>query len=120
MSHLETRNPAPPAPGTSSKISGSDWVGDAACSAALLRLSNSAPVGNKAEAALNRLQDTWPLEFRDGVRCGFLQKRDGPGDTGGYPQGFNHWQLERRNAWFAGFNVGFHDRLRLSQSEAGL
>lgn len=61
--------------------------------------------------------EDWLDEFRDGVRCGFLQKRDGPRDAGGYPLGFNHWPLERRNAWFAGFNVGFHDRKRLSQGE---
>jgi hypothetical protein len=82
--------------------------------------SNVARDGNKAELALKRLQDKWPPEFRDGVRCGFLQKRDGVRDSGGYPPGFNHWPLERRNAWFAGFNVGLHDRLRLSQNEAAL
>jgi hypothetical protein len=72
------------------------------------------------EVALKRLQDKWRPEFRDGVRCGFLQKRDGVRDSGGYPPCFNDWPLERRNAWFAGFNVGFHDRLRLSQSEVAL
>jgi hypothetical protein len=56
-------------------------------------------------------------EFRDGARCGFLQRQEGPRDPGGYPRGFHGWPLERRNAWFAGFNVGLHDRLRLSNRE---
>ena len=29
-----------------------------------------------------------------------------------YPPGFHGWPLERRNAWFAGFNVGYLDRKR--------
>jgi hypothetical protein len=71
-----------------------------------------------SEAVLNRLREKWPPEFRDGARCGFLQRHEGVGNPGGYPPGFDHWQLERRNAWFAGFNVGFHDRLRLSKAVA--
>jgi hypothetical protein len=63
-------------------------------------------------------QERLPSEFRDGARCGFLQRHEGPRDPGGYPPGFKHWQLERRNAWFAGFNVGFHDRSRFSKPEA--
>lgn len=120
MSHVETRNPPPPVPGASFKTMGSGRVGDATCSAAFVRLPNGARDGNKAEVALKGLRDKWPPEFRDGVRCGFLQKRGDARNSGGYPQGFNHWPVERRNAWFAGFNVGFHDRLRLSQRQAAL
>ena len=69
------------------------------------------------EVELNTLREQWPAEYRDGARCGFLQKYDGRRDCGGYPPGFARWSLERRNAWFAGFNCGFHDRLRLSQTE---
>jgi hypothetical protein len=65
-----------------------------------------------------RLQEKWSAEFRDGARCGFLQQHEGPRDPGGYPLEFNRWPLERRNAWFAGFSIGFHDRLRLTQTEA--
>jgi hypothetical protein len=36
-------------------------------------------------------------EFDDGARCGF-----------------HRWSPERRDAWHAGFNRGFHDRLRRS------
>jgi hypothetical protein len=117
MLPLETRNPAPPVPGASSEVPGSGRVEVATCSAAFVRLPNDAHDGN-AEAVLKRLQDKWPSEFRDGARCGFLQLHEGPRDPGGYPPGFNNWQLERRNAWFAGFNVGFHDRSRLSKPEA--
>jgi hypothetical protein len=120
MLRLEAKKSAPPVPGASSKIPGSGRVEDATSSAAFLRLPNGARDGNKAEAALKFLQDKWPSEFRDGVRCGFLQKPDGVRDSGGYPPGFNHWPAERRNAWFAGFNMGLHDRQRLSQREAAL
>jgi hypothetical protein len=117
MSHLETGNPAPPVPDASSKVPGSGRIEVASCSAAFIRLPNIAHDDN-AEAILKRVQGKWPSEFRDGARWGFLQQQEGPRDPGGYPLGFNHWQVARRNAWFAGFNVGFHDRLRLSKREA--
>jgi hypothetical protein len=60
---------------------------------------------------LTRLRERWPDEYRDGARCAFLLKFDGDRERGGYPRGFQAWPLERRNAWFAGFNRGFHDRL---------
>jgi hypothetical protein len=66
------------------------------------------------------IEEEFPTEFRDGARSGFLQQREAPRDPGGYPRGFNRWPLKRRNAWFAGFNVGFHDRLRLCSSKATL
>ncbi len=71
-----------------------------------------------AEYDVARLRRRWPDEFRDGARCAFLLRFDGDRETGGYPRGFHHWPLDRRNAWFAGFNVGFHDRLRLAQEVA--
>ena len=65
-----------------------------------------------------RLRQRWPDEFRDGARCAFLRRFDGARQEGGYPLGFRRWPLERRNAWFAGFNRGFHDRLGLLHAEA--
>jgi hypothetical protein len=59
-----------------------------------------------------------PDEYRDGARCAFLRRFDGVRQEGGYPPGFHHWPLERRNAWFAGFNRGYHDRLDLLRGEA--
>jgi hypothetical protein len=49
-------------------------------------------------------------EFDDGARCGILRKFDGPRELGGYPKGFHAWPLARRNAWFAGFNIGHFER----------
>jgi hypothetical protein len=67
---------------------------------------------------LTTLRERWSAEYRDGARCAFLQQYEGQRDRGGYPSGFADWPLERRNAWFAGFNRGFHDRLGLFQTEA--
>ncbi len=62
-----------------------------------------------------RLRNRWPDEWRDGARCAFLQNYSGDREPGGYPRGFHRRSLERRNAWFSGFNQGFHDRLRLAK-----
>lgn len=59
-----------------------------------------------------------PDEFRDGARCAFLGKYPGDRERGGYPRGFHGWAMDRRNVWWAGFNVGFHDRLRLAREVA--
>lgn len=64
-----------------------------------------------------RLKQRWPNEYRAGARCAFLRRFDRDGRDSGYPVGFQYWPLERRNAWFAGFNCGFHDRRSLLQSE---
>ncbi len=71
-----------------------------------------------AEDEVARLRQRWPDEFRDGARCGFLSRFDGKREKGGYPRRFHVWPIERRNAWFAGLNIGFHDRLRLFREEA--
>lgn len=70
------------------------------------------------EPEIEALRSRWLAEFRDAARCGFLLRVDGEREAGGYPKGFHRWPLERRNAWFAGFNVGFHDRLRLAREVA--
>jgi len=67
---------------------------------------------------LTTLRAQWPAEYRDGARCALLLRFDGDREQGGYPRGFHGWPLERRNAWFTGFNVGFHDRLRLAREVA--
>ena len=59
-----------------------------------------------ANAERARLKSAWPHEFKDGARCGLLQKYDGPRRAGGYPKGFHGLPLDRRNAWFAGYNYG--------------
>ena len=60
----------------------------------------------------------WPDEFRDGARCAFLGEYPGMRERGGYPKGFHDWPLERRNAWWAGFNLGVVDRWRASAEES--
>jgi hypothetical protein len=72
----------------------------------------------RADGERVRLREAWPHEFRDGARCGFLRKFDGDREAGGYPLGFHQWPLDRRNAWFAGFNRGLIDRLRREAGEA--
>jgi hypothetical protein len=64
-----------------------------------------------AEAERERLERAWPEAFRDSVRAAFgvLPPEREPG---GYPKGFHSWPLEKRNAYFAGFNFGFIDRRR--------
>ena len=64
------------------------------------------------------LREQCPVEWRDGARCAFLMRFDGARERGGYPIGFHRWPLDRRNAWFTGFNRGFHDRIRVARVEA--
>jgi hypothetical protein len=64
-----------------------------------------------ADLERNIIKSRWPEEWRDGARCGFFLRFPGQRETGGYPLGFHRWPLDRRSAWYAGFNVGFHDRL---------
>jgi hypothetical protein len=52
------------------------------------------------------LWKAWPDAFDDGARCGAGLKIGGPREPGGYPMGFRGWPLERRNAWFSGWNFG--------------
>ncbi len=59
-----------------------------------------------------RLKRRWPAEFADGERCAFLMRFDGEREKGGYPIGFHGWALERRNAWYCGYNLGFVEHLR--------
>jgi len=61
------------------------------------------------------LRARFPAEWRDGARCAFLLRFEGDREAGGYPPGFHSWPLAKRNAWFAGFNRGFHDRLALAK-----
>jgi hypothetical protein len=62
-------------------------------------------------------------EFRldaldDGAQCAFTKTYPGPREPGGYPKGFYDWPLEKRDAWFAGFNLGLIDLARLQEEEA--
>jgi hypothetical protein len=59
-----------------------------------------------------RLEAEWPQEYRLGFRFGFLGKAASPCDTAGYPIGLASWPLDRRNAWWAGWNEGRNERDR--------
>jgi len=65
----------------------------------------------RVQAERDRLERAWPDAFRDGVRAAYGLF---PADhlPGGYPDEFHAWPLEKRNAYFAGFNLGFTDRRR--------
>ena len=52
-----------------------------------------------------RLCRAYPDEYADGARRAYAGNKL-------YPRRFAAWPLERRNAWFAGFNVGYCDRKR--------
>jgi hypothetical protein len=54
--------------------------------------------------AFESLRAKWPDAFDAGARCGFLNKFPGNREPGGYPKSFHSWPLDRRNAWFSGFN----------------
>ena len=57
----------------------------------------------------------FPREFTDGENMGAGWEPDGEREKGGYPVGFHAWPLERRNAWFAGFNLGYARQKRLGR-----
>ena len=47
-----------------------------------------------------RLRNLYPLPFKLGVRAGAGLRED-------YPPGYHDWPLEKRNAYWAGANVGY-------------
>jgi hypothetical protein len=55
-----------------------------------------------------RLKLAYPEAFADGARRAFK------GDMV-YPPGFAAWPFERKNSWYAGYNVGRCDRARLER-----
>ncbi len=73
---------------------------------------------SEADAERGRLKSAWPDEFADGARCAFLRRFDGERERGDYPRGFHRWPLERRNAWYAGYNLGLIDRRRAENADA--
>jgi hypothetical protein len=59
----------------------------------------------RAQRERERIKLAYPDEFADGAKRAFT------GDHL-YPSCFAAWSLGKRNAWFAGFNVGYCDRAR--------
>jgi hypothetical protein len=66
----------------------------------------------QAQRERERIKLTYPDEFAEGAKRAFI------GDHL-YPSGFPAWPLGKRNAWFAGFNVGYCDRARLEGDTHG-
>lgn len=61
---------------------------------------------SKVDAERRRLKRLYPDAFKDGLLVGAGIK-EGPREPGGYPRGFHAWPLEKRNAWWAGANLGY-------------
>jgi hypothetical protein len=61
-----------------------------------------------------RWRAAYPDEFDHGFEIGFFGKaKSGRDPAGGdYPLGFHGWSIERKNAWFCGFNLGYVKRRR--------
>jgi hypothetical protein len=60
-----------------------------------------------AQAIRNDLRRKWQDAFDDGARCAFMGEFPGEREPGG--------PLDKRNAWFAGFNLGLVDRARFEE-----
>lgn len=67
---------------------------------------------------LDRLKSAWPDEYRAGARLAFMDERPIGCDEAGYPRGFHDWPAGRRDAWWAGFNIGRCERIRIEQETA--
>jgi hypothetical protein len=72
---------------------------------------NAEPGTASARHERRRLQRLYPEAFKDGMLVG-SGIRQGPREPGGYPTGFHQWDLERRNAWWAGANLGYTQKHR--------
>jgi hypothetical protein len=62
--------------------------------------------------ARETIRARFPDEYDAGARAGFTKSRF-------YPSGFHSWPLERRDAFFAGYNAGRCDRLSMNGSING-
>ena len=60
----------------------------------------------RAEAVRAELCARFPAEFESGYHYGLTGAPQAPCDAAGYPIGFHEWPLDRRNAWWAGWNLG--------------
>jgi hypothetical protein len=60
----------------------------------------------RAEAVRAALCAKFPSEFEHGYRTGYLGENQPPCDAAGYMIGHHTWPLDRKNAWYAGWNLG--------------
>jgi hypothetical protein len=61
---------------------------------------------SRAETIRAELCRRFPQEFEHGYRSGFTGALQTPCDAAGYPIGFHTWPLDRKNTWYAGWNLG--------------
>ncbi|CAJ0854679.1 hypothetical protein AMST5_00763 [freshwater sediment metagenome] len=61
----------------------------------------------KAIEAREKIRAQFPDDYDAGARAGFTNSPD-------YPSGFHSWSLERRDAFFAGYNAGRCDRPKIN------
>jgi hypothetical protein len=59
-----------------------------------------------------------PNIFEAGARAGFSLAFDRDADGDGYPGRFKKWSAQKRDSWVAGFDYGFHARMRLADELA--
>jgi hypothetical protein len=64
----------------------------------------------QAEQIRAALRAKFPDEFELGYRYGLTCAVQPGCDAAGYPLGFREWPLDRCNAWWAGFNLGYTQR----------
>jgi hypothetical protein len=66
-----------------------------------------ATTAGQAQATRAEYREKFPQEVEHGFLSGFTGEFQQPCDAAGYPPGFHSWPLERRNAWWAGANLGY-------------
>jgi hypothetical protein len=73
----------------------------------------------RVELERRRWREAYPAEFSDGLRIAFFGEAKAERDPagGGYPHGFHQWSIDRRNAWFCGFNLGYVRRKKQTEQE---
>jgi hypothetical protein len=64
----------------------------------------------RAEEERAALCAKFPNDFEHGYRTGYLGEFQQPCDAADYPIGFHTWDLIRKNAWWAGWNLGNVER----------
>jgi hypothetical protein len=63
-------------------------------------------------AERERLRRAYPGTFNNAARLAFMRQFPLDANRDGYPRDFRRWPRAKRAAWLAGFDLGFHDRLR--------
>ena len=97
-----------------------DLIGELSAGVSFVGEVSVAPAhGARAIRTRASLREKWPNEFLDGGKVAYFGEAEGEREKGGYPKGFHDWALERRNAWFAGFNAGWIYCRRRGQRAAG-